>query len=79
MMSQIEMYRHFLDSLNSHTVDIVSNKIKGKKKYTTGRFSSFVITFLKNGKVSINAGGCTLRYDNHDDLFSLMGAFARFK
>ncbi len=81
MMNQTEMFNYLKKNLTSHTVEMEGNKILGKRLIKSRSFSNFKITFLKNkNEVSITTyHGRTLRYNNHDDLFCLMGAFSYIK
>jgi hypothetical protein len=77
MRSLIEMYRVLIDNVKSHTFDIEGNSIIAKRKIKSRSFSSFKITYLKNGEISYKStsyDSFTLRFSNDQDMFCLSGS-----
>ena len=82
MRTQIEMYDYLKENVSSHNLKITDNVIVGKKRIKSRSFSSFKITYLKNGEVSIKSTSYpsrTIRYSNEKDLFCHMGSFSNIK
>lgn len=77
MRSLIEMYRFLIDNVKSHIFDIEGNSIIAKRRIKSRSFSSFKITYLKNGEISYKStsyGSFTLRFSDEQDLFCQLGA-----
>lgn len=73
-----EMFQYLNKNIHSHVVEIDGNKIIGERLIKSRSFSNFKITFLKSGEVSITTfHGRTLKYNNEQDLFNMMGAFTQ--
>lgn len=83
MRNQIEMYNYLKDVITSHSISIEDNKIIAKRKYRIGdSFASFIITYLKNGKISVKCTSYpskTLRFNNDNDLINHLGCMSSSK
>ncbi|MGN7300422.1 hypothetical protein [Ferdinandcohnia sp. SAFN-114] len=80
MKTQQQMFSFLQRTLLSHDVELVGNKIKAKKLLKSRSFSSFKLTYLKNGQeVSLNAGKYTKRYTSDDELLNLIHSFGFYK
>lgn len=78
MRPQAQLGAYLNQILTSHTIVINGNKIYGKKAINHRSFSNFVITYLKNGMVSLKIGNWSERYDNESELMNTLRGVASF-
>jgi len=76
MRSQTQMLSFLDENLLYHEVKTKGNKIICRRTVNSRSFSSFKLTFLKTGEVSLNVRSYTERFTSESDMFNFMGAFA---
>lgn len=78
MRTQNEMFNFLNEKMGGYTIETNKNKIFCKKLQPRN-YSNFILTYLKNGQVSLHIGSLAQRFSNEEDMFEFMGVFSLLK